>query len=73
MFDYEKFYSWCERLSERGAYVFISEYEMPSDRFECVLSLKKQSTYGPNRQVTERLYVPRGQRRAHAVQLSLFG
>ena len=29
-FDYEKFYSWCERQTEL---CFISEYSMPKDRF----------------------------------------
>lgn len=35
-FDYEQFYTWCEELAQKGHTVFISEYDMPEDRFECV-------------------------------------
>lgn len=34
-FDYEKFYSWCHSMKEKGHRIFISEYQMPDD-FKCV-------------------------------------
>lgn len=35
-FDHEKFYDWCLERHQEGHNVFISEYYMPEDRFECV-------------------------------------
>ena len=35
-FDYEKFYNWCIRKHKEGHRVFISEYNMPNDVFECI-------------------------------------
>ena len=35
-FDYEKFYDWCIEIQKQGHKLFISEYEMPEDRFECI-------------------------------------
>ena len=72
-FDHSKFYDWIEETAKR-CLVFISEYDMPSDRFECVLEIKKQNLYSStaNKQGVERLFVPKGQRRTHAVQLTLF-
>lgn len=32
-FDYERFYQWCERQTQP---VFISSYQMPEDRFDCI-------------------------------------
>lgn len=37
-FDHEKFYDWCILRHKEGHRVFISEYWMPEDRFECVWS-----------------------------------
>lgn len=34
-FDYEKFYSWCHSMKDKGHRIFISEYQMPDD-FNCV-------------------------------------
>lgn len=59
-FDYDKFYDWC--LQQNNP-VFISEYNMPEDKFKCIY--KKQ--YGRHisgskkqyvSQVTEKLFVP---------------
>ena len=59
-FDAEAFYSWCERQSLP---VYISEYQMPEDRFVCIAEwdkvtrmAAKTTTY-----VTERLWRPRTQ------------
>ena len=35
-FDYDKFYDWCIKKHKQGHKIFISEYNMPEDRFECV-------------------------------------
>ena len=59
-FDYERFYDWTCRQTEP---VFISSYEMPEDRFECVMEFQHHSTIcaTANNLVTERIFVPRGQ------------
>ena len=58
-FDSERLYEWilCQK-----APVFISEYEMPADRFECIWEMKVKSLIcqdGPT-EATERLFVPKG-------------
>ena len=35
-FDHDKFYDWCIDRHDEGHRVFISEYCMPEDRFQCV-------------------------------------
>lgn len=56
-FNYEQFYDWC---SKQTLPVFISEYEMPRDRFICVAEFRKTvnicqfSTF----KATERLFRP---------------
>lgn len=37
-FDHERFYDWCVERHKEGHNVFISEYRMPEDRFECIWS-----------------------------------
>lgn len=34
--DHEHFYNWCVDLSNKGFHVYISEYNMPEDKFECI-------------------------------------
>lgn len=72
-FDYERFYEWCGRQAEP---VFISSYQMPEDRFDCIEEFVHRSTLcaTANNQVTERLFVPKHQseRGNKRVQLSLF-
>lgn len=43
-FDHERFYGWCEDRVNEGHSVFISEYWMPEDRFECVWSKEVNSS-----------------------------
>ena len=43
-FDYEKFYQWCIDKHNEGHQVFISEYYIPEDRFECVWQKKVNSS-----------------------------
>lgn len=59
MFDYERFYEWTrwQKLS-----VYISEYNMPEDLFECVAEIEKTvklSSTSNNTASVERLFVPK--------------
>ena len=59
-FNHNEFYDFCENLARRGYKVFISEYEMPSDRFQSVFSIKKRQTLnnmGVKKQ--EHLFLPK--------------
>ena len=60
-FDYERFYGWAGRQKRP---VFVSSYDMPRDRFECVAEWRHRSRYSAteNNAVTERLFIPKGQR-----------
>lgn len=72
-FDYERFYQWCERQTQP---VFISSYQMPEDRFDCIEEFTHRFTFSAtaNNLVTERIYVPKHQteRGNRIVQLTLF-
>ena len=72
-FDYERFYDWCEHQTQP---VFISSYQMPDDRFDCIEEFSHRSTISAtaNNLVTERIYVPKHQKERgnRAIQLSLF-
>lgn len=59
-FDYERFYDWASNQTEP---VFISSYEMPSDRFDCVAEWNHRSILSKysNSAVKERLFVPHHQ------------
>ena len=59
-FDAESFYSWCER---QALPVYISEYQMPEDRFVCIAEWDKVTTMASKttNHVTERLWRPRTQ------------
>ena len=59
-FDYERFYDWTSNQTEP---VFISSYEMPSDRFDCVAEWNHRSIFSKysNIAVKERLFIPRHQ------------
>ncbi len=43
-FDYDKFYDWCIEKHKEGHQVFISEYYMPENNFECVWSKQVNSS-----------------------------
>lgn len=72
-FDYERFYDWCEHQTQP---VFISSYQIPGDRFDCIEEFSHRSTLSAtaNNLVTERIYVPKHQKERgnRAIQLSLF-
>ena len=59
-FDAEAFYSWCET---QKLPVYISEYQMPEERFVCVAEWDKVTTMATKmtNHVTERLWRPRTQ------------
>ena len=59
-FDSDALYAWIEKQSVP---VYISEYEMPEDRFECIWETKINSTLNADRptESVERLFVARGQ------------
>lgn len=69
-FDYEKFYDWCEKQTEL---CFISEYNMPRDRFECIAEIEHRSTISANenQSVIERVFLPKNQAKNYSVP-SLF-
>ena len=60
-FDYERFFCWCERQTQP---VFISEYDMPVDRFTCIAEKPKRSLLngqGSGKLKTEKIFVPKHQ------------
>ena len=69
-FDYEKFYSWCERQTEL---CFISEYSMPKDRFTCIAEIEHRSIIcaNENQSVIERVFLPNHQAKDYKIP-SLF-
>ena len=71
-FDYEAFYDWCERQTNP---VFISEYSMPDDRFECIMEIETISTPSSTnnaKKSVERLFIPKSQEDVSIRQLTLF-
>ena len=64
-FDYESFYDWCEKQT---AIVVISEYWITEDRFVCIASRKRKSTFSATNNALEReekLFVPKGQHKRY--------
>lgn len=58
-FDHEAFYDWC---CEQTAPIYISEYAMPEDRFECVAEFDLVSTLSAtnnSKRVKDRIFIPR--------------
>ena len=61
-FDHEAFYDWVCGLDVP---VFISEYWMPEDRFDCVAEFKKAKTFGAkNTSVREKVFCPKNNNQA---------
>ena len=44
-FDYERFYQWCIGKAKKGYNVFISEYNMPQDRFREIWSKEGYASF----------------------------
>ena len=62
-FDYDKFYDWCIEKHKEGHKVFISEYEMPQDKFECVWSKEISSSLTKDtgsKKGIEKLFIVKG-------------
>ncbi len=59
-FNYNKFYKWCLDMKNIGHEIYISEYFMPSELFNCIWSKKitnsmnTKNTYNP----IEKIYTP---------------
>ena len=70
-FDYERFYTWCERQTEP---LFISSYEMPEDRFVCIASFEHRATLSAtaNNKVFEKVFIPKHQAKDYRVPGTLF-
>ena len=41
-FNHDEFYDWCIEKAKQGYKIFISEYDMPRDRFKSVFSVAKR-------------------------------
>ena len=69
-FDFERFYSWCEKQTEP---VFISSYKMPEDRFICIATFEHRSTLSAtaNDKVLEKVFIPKHQSKEYKIS-SLF-
>ena len=69
-FDFEKFYSWCEKQTEP---LFISSYKMPEDRFICIATFEHRSTLSvtANNKVLEKVFIPKHQSKEYEIP-SLF-
>lgn len=46
-FDYDKFYKWCVDMKNLGHKIFISEYDMPEEIFECIWQKEIGSSLTP--------------------------
>ncbi len=70
-FDYERFYEWC---CNQSSPVFISEYNMPADRFRCIAEFDHRSSLARNvnNAVTERLFIPINQKYGIETEKSIF-
>ena len=63
-FDYDKFYDWCIEKHKEGHKVFISEYGMPEDKFECVWSKEISSSLTKDtgsKKGIEKLFIVKGE------------
>ena len=58
-FDYDKFYNWCVEKHNEGHKVFISEYYMPEDKFECVWEKEIANSLAKGSKGTEKLFIVR--------------
>ena len=70
-FDFEKFYSWCEKQTEP---LFISSYKMPEYRFICIATFEHRSTFSAtaNNNVLEKVFIPKHQTSSYRLPGSLF-
>ena len=60
-FNHNEFYDWCIEKAKQGYKIFISEYDMPSDRFKSIFNVDKiqqLSGTGAGKIKQEHLFVP---------------
>ena len=60
-FNHDEFYDWCIEKAKQGYKVFISEYDMPSDRFKSIFNVAKRQQLhhlGAGKVKQEHLFVP---------------
>ena len=60
-FNHNEFYDWCIEKAKQGYKVFISEYDMPRDRFKSVFNVDKRQTLngkGSGKLKQEHLFIP---------------
>lgn len=60
-FNHEAFWAWCLRQHERGAAIFVSEFNAP-DTFKCIWEKERAASLDLNtggKRSVERLFVPR--------------
>ena len=60
-FNHNEFYDWCIEKAKQGYKVFISEYDMPSDRFKSIFNVDKRQTLngkGSGKLKQEHLFMP---------------
>lgn len=57
-FDYDAFYDWCVDKANEGYEVYISEYDIPDDRFEEVWRKEKRCSFSQtkNNKAIEKIY-----------------
>ena len=70
-FDFERFYSWCEKQTEP---LFISSYKMPEDRFTCIATFEHRSILSAvaKNKVLEKVFIPKHQFKNYKLPESLF-
>lgn len=70
-FDFERFYSWCEKQIEP---VFVSSYKMPEDRFVCIATFEHRSIFSAraNNKVLEKVFIPKHQAGSYRLPGNLF-
>ena len=70
-FDFERFYSWCEKQTEP---LFISSYKMPEDRFVCIATFEHRSTLSAsaNKKKKKKVFIPKHQASSYRLPGSLF-
>ena len=60
-FNHSEFYDYVESLAKQGYKVFISEYDIPRDRFKSIFNVDKRQTLngkGSGKLKQEHLFVP---------------
>ena len=60
-FNHDELYDWCIEKAKQGYKIFISEYDMPRDRFKSIFNVAKRQQLnhlGAGKLKQEHLFVP---------------